>query len=71
MHRSEDARLISVDHRAYVIPINVIANRPEIRDLARNIMTLLVGYFYTLSTDAIISPKVDYLVVEGNPEAYP
>jgi hypothetical protein len=63
--------LISVDHRTYAIPVSVIANRPEIRDLARNIMTLLVGYFYTLSTDAIISPKVDYLVVEGKSEASP
>lgn len=64
MHRAEDVRLVPVNHQTYAIPINVIADMPKIQDLARNIMTLLVGYYYTLCTDAIIYPKVDYLVVE-------
>lgn len=69
MHRAEDVRLITVNHQAYAIPINVVANIPKVRDLDRNNMTLLVGYFYILSTDSVISSKLDYLVVQSGPEA--
>lgn len=48
MHRESDLRLIPVDHPTYVIPINVITGVPQIQDMARNIETLLVGYFFTL-----------------------
>ncbi|KAJ5900238.1 uncharacterized protein N7473_004308 [Penicillium subrubescens] len=70
MYRAEDVRLVPVTHPTYAIPINVIAGMPKIQDLTHNIVTLLLGYYYTLCTDVIISPKVDYLVVERGPGTY-
>lgn len=64
MHRESGTRLIYVNHPTYAIPINVITGVPRIIDLASNVETLLVGYFFTLSEDVIIHPQADYLVVE-------
>ncbi|KAJ5461040.1 uncharacterized protein N7458_002592 [Penicillium daleae] len=64
MHRESDIRLIPVNHPTYAIPINVITGVPQIKDLASNVVTLLVGYFFTLSEDVLILPQADYLVVK-------
>lgn len=70
MYRRSVIRLIPVDWESYAIPINVIADIPKIQDLSGNIETLLVGYYFILSTDVIIYPEADYLVVERELEGH-
>ncbi|KAJ5389781.1 uncharacterized protein N7496_000849 [Penicillium cataractarum] len=67
MYRAANLKFIHADinHPVYAIPINIIHSNPHIRDLATNApVTLLVGWYFKLSGDVLISPEIDYLVLE-------
>lgn len=55
----------NTNHQIYAIPIHVIDRSPNIRDLATNTPVIrLVGWYFRLSKDVLITPEIDYLVVE-------
>ncbi|CEJ55673.1 hypothetical protein PMG11_01921 [Penicillium brasilianum] len=67
MYRAANLKYIhaNINHQVYAIPINIIDSNPHIRDLATSApVTLLVGWYFQLSGDVLISPEIDYLVLE-------
>ncbi|KAJ5302298.1 hypothetical protein N7508_007161 [Penicillium antarcticum] len=55
--------MVSTYRASFVIPINILSGVPEIINLRDGVETLLLGYYYILHMDIVISPEADVLVV--------
>lgn len=63
MFRTSISKLVSTSRASSLIPIHILSGVPEIINLRDGVEPLLLGYYYILYMDIVISPEVDFLVV--------
>lgn len=63
MFRTSISKLVSTYRASFLIPIHVLSGVPEIINLRDGVEPLLLGYYYILHMDIVISPEAEFLVV--------